>query len=132
MKKFAPVKIRLMDETVKTALLDLSATTTEAVDVLGEKLGLGNAEECELILRAHRPESGNSCASHFLHLPTLSAHMQVGIGPIHSTHIPCLHRYSLRTCEAPTGPPPAPLDQSRSLWENHVEQDAQLVLIVEN
>lgn len=137
MKKRAPIKIRLADDTVKTVLLDLTTTPSEAVDVLGEKLNLRNAEEYARPQRTHRPRISEhstqwrSTQFHHhgvRHRACRMAHRPDGPYSLYSF----LHRFALKTCEAPTGPPPAPLDQSRSLWENHVEQDAQLVLIVEN
>lgn len=44
------MKIKLLDDTQKTILLDESLTVTALVDIVGEKMGIGNPEEFSLQL----------------------------------------------------------------------------------
>jgi hypothetical protein len=47
-KKHRPLKVKLMDDTVKTVLVDDSNTVIEITDVVAEKLSLPNSEEYSL------------------------------------------------------------------------------------
>jgi len=47
-KKHRPIKVRLMDDTVKTILMDDSLTVGEIVELIGGKMGIKNFEEFSL------------------------------------------------------------------------------------
>lgn len=47
-KKHRPVKVRLLDDTIKTFLVDESLTIVAIVAVIGEKMSIGNPEEYSL------------------------------------------------------------------------------------
>jgi talin len=47
-RKVRALKIKLIDDTVKTVMVDDSLTVAEIVDQIGAKLNLGNAEEYSL------------------------------------------------------------------------------------
>jgi len=47
-KKHDAIKVKLVDDTVKTVLVDLSAPVSEVVDVIGKKIALRNADEFSL------------------------------------------------------------------------------------
>ena len=44
-KRHRPVKVRLLDDTTKTMLIDDSLTVTEITDVIGQKMEIKNSEE---------------------------------------------------------------------------------------
>jgi talin len=48
-KKHQPMKIKLLDGTVKTVLIDWSLPVSELADVIGNKLNISNPEEYSLI-----------------------------------------------------------------------------------
>ncbi|EGC38365.1 actin binding protein [Dictyostelium purpureum] len=47
-KKHRPLKVRLMDETVKTLLVDDSLTVAEILEIIGKRIGIKNYEEFSL------------------------------------------------------------------------------------
>src|SRR5262249_19350184 len=47
-KRARPLKLRMIDGTTKTVMVDDSITMVEIVDVIGEKLSIANAEEYSL------------------------------------------------------------------------------------
>ncbi|KAM9956083.1 hypothetical protein ACTFIW_005939 [Dictyostelium discoideum] len=47
-KKHRPLKVRLMDETVKTMLVDDSLTAGEILEIIGKRIGIKNYEEFSL------------------------------------------------------------------------------------
>ena len=49
-KKHRPLRIRLMDESVKTVLIDESMPVSELVDMICKRIGIANGEEYSLIM----------------------------------------------------------------------------------
>jgi len=65
-KKHRPLKIRLLDQSIRTMLVDDSQTVAELVETIGEKMNIANPEEFSLQVEG-RPEGEWLNAAQSLH-----------------------------------------------------------------
>ena len=59
-KKTSPLKIKLIDNSIKTFLVDNSLPTSEVVGVIGQKMGIKNWEEYGLLLEGKEGDIGKN------------------------------------------------------------------------
>jgi hypothetical protein len=65
-KKHRPLKVKLLDDTVKTMIVDDSMTVEQLVEVIGKKINIKNFEEFSLQTSSEKGEIGAYLAYHVI------------------------------------------------------------------